>query len=106
MEEIIEISETERERRRKISEYRKRVIKEKREKGLKEYFKKKKHLLKRKNNVKKKKKKSVRNVRLRKKNTNVLLVGQKNVAPKKSIKERKKQKRKKFQGLYHHSPIK
>ena len=34
MGEIIEISEKERERRRKISEYRKRVIKEKREKAV------------------------------------------------------------------------
>ena len=40
MEEKIEISEKEKERRRKISEYRKKVIAEKREKGYKAYLKK------------------------------------------------------------------
>lgn len=42
MEDEIKISEKEKERRRKISEYRKRVMEEKREKGLKEYQKKRK----------------------------------------------------------------
>jgi len=56
----IEISEKEKERRRKISEYRKRVMKEKRENGLKAYFKRKKKekALKEKEKEKKKKKKA------------------------------------------------
>lgn len=56
MDENLEISEKERERRRKISEYRKKAIKKKRERGLKEYNKRRKKEKERKEREKEKEK--------------------------------------------------
>lgn len=94
MEEIIEISEKERERRRKISEYRKRVIKKNREKGLKEYRKRKKkekELAEKKKQREKEKKK-----REAEKNKKKRPVGRpKKRGPKKKYKRKKKVEKKK-----------
>lgn len=94
MEEIIEeISDTERERRRKISEYRKRVIKEKREKGLKEYQKrrKKEKALKEKKKLREKEKEKKRKEREAEKKKHKKPVGRpKKRGPKKKYKRKKK----------------
>jgi len=98
MEEIIEISEKERERRRKISEYRKRVIKEKREKGLKEYFKKKKKekALAEKKKQREKEKEKKRKEREAEKKKHKRPVGRpKKRGPKKKYKRKKKVEKKK-----------
>lgn len=94
MEDIIEeISDTERERRRKISEYRKRVIKEKREKGLKEYQKrrKKEKALKEKKKLREKEKEKKRKEREAEKKKHKKPVGRpKKRGPKKKYKRKKK----------------
>lgn len=98
MEEIIEISETERERRRKISEYRKRVIKEKREKGLKEYYKRKKKekALAEKKKQREKEKEKKRKEREAEKKKHKRPVGRpKKRGPKKKYKRKKKVEKKK-----------
>lgn len=98
MGEIIEISEKERERRRKISEYRKRVIKEKREKGLKEYFKKKKKekALAEKKKQREKEKEKKRKEREAEKKKHKRPVGRpKKRGPKKKYKRKKKTEKKK-----------
>lgn len=94
MEDIIEeISDKERERRRKISEYRKRVIKEKREKGLKEYQKrrKKEKALKEKKKLREKEKEKKRKEREAEKKKHKKPVGRpKKRGPKKKYKRKKK----------------
>ena len=94
MEDIIEeISDTERERRRKISEYRKRVIKEKREKGLKEYQKrrKKEKAIKEKKKLREKEKEKKRKEREAEKKKHKKPVGRpKKRGPKKKYKRKKK----------------
>lgn len=94
MEDVIEeISDTERERRRKISEYRKRVIKEKREKGLKEYQKrrKKEKALKEKKKLREKEKEKKRKEREAEKKKHKKPVGRpKKRGPKKKYKRKKK----------------
>jgi len=90
---IEEISDTERERRRKISEYRKRVIKEKREKGLKEYQKrrKKEKALKEKKKLREKEKEKKRKEREAEKKKHKKPVGRpKKRGPKKKYKRKKK----------------
>jgi len=93
MEENLEISEKERERRRKISEYRKRVIKEKREKGLKEYYKRCKKAKKQKEKLKQKEKEKEkkRKEREAEKKKHKRPVGRpKKPGPKKKYKKKKK----------------
>lgn len=88
MEENIEISEKEKERRRKISEYRKRVIREKREKGYREYLKRKRKEIEKREREKKKEKEKKKRESEKKKNKKP--VGRpKKRGPKKKYKRKK-----------------